>query len=74
MSAPVLLLSCYELGHQPLNLAWPLAALRSRGIDAVAVDLAVDEFPRDAVASARFVAISAPCTRRCGWGWRQRSG
>ena len=22
----ILLLSCYELGHQPLGLAWPLAA------------------------------------------------
>jgi len=27
----ILLLSCYELGHQPLGLAWPRAFLERAG-------------------------------------------
>ncbi len=57
---PILLLSCYELGHQPLSLAWPLAALQAADLPAAAVDLAVDPFPTDLAAGARLVAISAP--------------
>lgn len=60
MSPDVLLLSCYELGHQPLGLAWPLAFLERAGIAAAAVDLAVTPFPSEAAAGARFVGISAP--------------
>ena len=62
MAAPenVLLLACYELGHQPLSLAWPTAVLRRAGIAVTAVDLAVDPFPRAAAARARFVGISVP--------------
>jgi len=56
----VLLLSGYELGHQPLTLAWPLAFLRDAGIDATAVDLQVEPFPVEAARAARFVAISVP--------------
>lgn len=56
----ILLLSCYELGHQPLSLAWPLAVLRAHGLDAQAVDLAVEELPAAVVAQARFVAIAVP--------------
>ena len=56
----VLLLACYELGHQPLSLAWPAAVLRRAGVGVTAVDLAVEPFPRDAAARARFVAISVP--------------
>ena len=56
----VLLLSCYELGHQPLTLAWPLAFLRDAGIEATAVDLQVEPFPVAAARAARFVAISVP--------------
>jgi radical SAM superfamily enzyme YgiQ (UPF0313 family) len=56
----VLLLACYELGHQPLSLAWPAAVLRRAGIPITAVDLAVDPFPRAAATRARFVGISVP--------------
>lgn len=56
----VLLLACYELGHQPLSLAWPLAALREAGVAATAVDLSVASFPREAAAQASVVAIAAP--------------
>jgi radical SAM superfamily enzyme YgiQ (UPF0313 family) len=56
----VLLLACYELGHQPLSLAWPAAVLRRAGVPVTAVDLAVDPFPRAAAAQAHFVGISVP--------------
>jgi radical SAM superfamily enzyme YgiQ (UPF0313 family) len=56
----VLLISCYELGHQPLELAWPLAALRQAGIEAAAFDLAVQPFDPRAARAAKLVAIATP--------------
>ena len=56
----VLLVSCYELGHQSLNLAFPLAYLREAGYGPVAVDTSVDRLTDDAICDARLVAISVP--------------
>ncbi len=56
----VLLVSCYELGHQPVSLAGPLAAFRNAGFDPLAIDTAVDPLPDAAIAMARFVAIAVP--------------
>ncbi|MBX3001506.1 MAG: radical SAM protein [Caldilineaceae bacterium] len=56
----ILLLSCYELGHQPLSLAWPLAMLRAEGMDVAAVDLAVDAFPEALAEKADLVGIAVP--------------
>jgi radical SAM superfamily enzyme YgiQ (UPF0313 family) len=56
----VLLVSCYELGHQPLGLAEPLAILRAAGYAPAAVDTAVEPLPDTAVVAARLVAISVP--------------
>lgn len=56
----VLLLACYELGHQPLSLAWPAAVLRRAGLPVTVADLAVDALSREAAARARFVGISVP--------------
>jgi radical SAM superfamily enzyme YgiQ (UPF0313 family) len=56
----VLLVSCYELGHQPLNLASPMAHLRAVGFDPIAVDTSVEGLPDDLLVDARFVAISVP--------------
>ncbi len=56
----ILLLSCYELGHQPLSLAWPLAVLDAAGYRATAVDLSIDNLPADQVAEADFVGIAVP--------------
>jgi len=56
----VLLLACYELGHQPLSLAWPAAVLRRAGLSVTVADLAVDALPRAAAARARFIGISVP--------------
>ena len=60
MNLSVLLISCYELGHQPLSLAWPLAALRAAGLDASTADLAVESFPADAAARADLIAFAVP--------------
>ncbi|MGN6810999.1 MAG: CUAEP/CCAEP-tail radical SAM (seleno)protein [Thermomicrobiales bacterium] len=56
----ILLLSTYELGHQPLALASPLAYLARAGYAPVAVDTAVEALSNDAIARAKLVAISAP--------------
>lgn len=58
--AEILLLSTYELGHQPLSLAWPLAALKQAGLEAQAYDLSIEPFPRTAVQDAKFVGVSVP--------------
>lgn len=56
----VLLLACYELGHQPLSLAWPLAALAEADLSATALDLSVQDLSADVVAQADFVGIAVP--------------
>jgi radical SAM superfamily enzyme YgiQ (UPF0313 family) len=62
LAAPgaVLLLSCYELGHQPLSLASPLALLRQAGFLPIAVDTAVEEVSDRTLGAAGLVAISVP--------------
>lgn len=60
MSGEVLLVACYELGHQPLSLAWPLAVLQAHGLAATAVDLSVSELPQDKAKQAAFVGIAVP--------------
>jgi radical SAM superfamily enzyme YgiQ (UPF0313 family) len=56
----VLLVSTYELGHQPLHVASPAAALRRHGHDVRCLDLAVEEWDGAAVAWADAVAFSVP--------------
>jgi len=56
----VLLISCYELGHQPMGLALPLGFLEASGYRPAVLDLAVDSLDSAAVARARLVAISVP--------------
>lgn len=56
----VLLLSTYELGHQPLNLASPLAFLQRGGFRPVAVDTSVSPLTEETIRRARLVAISVP--------------
>src|SRR5574339_89387 len=59
-SGSILLVSCYELGHQPLTLAWPAAFLQQAGYSSELLDLAVNSFDENKVARARFVGISVP--------------
>ncbi|HMA40544.1 MAG TPA: CUAEP/CCAEP-tail radical SAM protein [Gemmatimonadales bacterium] len=56
----VLLVSCYELGHQPLGTAWPAAFLERAGFHPAQLDLAVESLDEEAVRRARFVGISVP--------------
>ena len=56
----VLLISTYELGHQPLGVASPAAALEAGGHDVSALDTAVDSMSEDALVGHDAVAISVP--------------
>lgn len=59
----VLLVSTYELGHQPLHVASPAAALLAAGHEVRALDLAVQSWGEEAppaVAWAEAVAFSVP--------------
>jgi radical SAM superfamily enzyme YgiQ (UPF0313 family) len=56
----VLLISTYELGHQPLGLASPAAHLLAHGHSVQCCDLAVDPFDERAVADSHVVGISVP--------------
>ena len=56
----ILLVSCYELGHQPFQLASLFALLRQAGYDPAVVDTAVEPLSDEVIQLARFVAISVP--------------
>ncbi len=56
----VLLISCYELGQQPLGLVNAAAALKQAGFTPSLVDLAVESLDPMKVAAADLVAFSAP--------------
>jgi radical SAM superfamily enzyme YgiQ (UPF0313 family) len=56
----ILLVSCYELGHQPAGIAMPMELLRRAGFEAEAMDVSVEGFDADKVMRARFVGISVP--------------
>jgi len=56
----VLLVSTYELGHQPLNLAAPAAALRAAGHEVRALDTSVEPWSDELVGWAEAVAFSVP--------------
>ena len=56
----VLLVSAYELGHQPLHVASPAAALRAAGHEVRCLDLAVERWQAEHVEWAERVAFSVP--------------
>ena len=56
----ILLVSCYELGHQPAGIAMPMGLLRRAGYQAETMDVSVEGFDADKVKLARFVGISVP--------------
>ena len=56
----VLLISCYELGHQPLGVALPLGFLERAGFLPQATDIAVESFDARKAEQAHFVGISVP--------------
>jgi len=62
LSSPgaILLISCYELGHQPIGVASPSGFLRQAGFEPTAMDIAVESFDEEKATRARFVGISVP--------------
>lgn len=56
----MLLVACYELGHQPLAVAWPAAVLEQRGFAPAVLDISVEPLDAEKVRRARLVAISVP--------------
>jgi radical SAM superfamily enzyme YgiQ (UPF0313 family) len=59
-TASALLISTYELGHQPFGLASPAAWLRREGIDTSLVDLAKEKFDESIARAAGLVAFHLP--------------
>src|SRR5215212_4176625 len=56
----VLLISCYELGHQPAGISMPSGFLRREGIYAQSLDLSVEGFDPAKIMQAGFIGISVP--------------
>jgi len=56
----VLLISTYELGHQPLHVASPAAALLAAGHEVRCLDLSVEQLEPEPVEWAQAVGISVP--------------
>ncbi|MDQ2944404.1 MAG: CUAEP/CCAEP-tail radical SAM protein [Acidobacteriota bacterium] len=56
----VVLLSTYDLGHQPFGLASPAAWLRSHGHETTCTDLSLEPLPEDSVRAADLVAFYLP--------------
>ncbi|MHB8319662.1 MAG: CUAEP/CCAEP-tail radical SAM (seleno)protein [Acidimicrobiales bacterium] len=56
----ILLVSTYELGHQPLHVASPAAALLAASHDVRCLDLSVEDLDVDAVLWSDAIAISVP--------------
>lgn len=56
----VLLVSCYEGGHQPHAIAVPASFLHEAGYQPAVLDLAVEDFDEARIVSADFIAISVP--------------
>jgi len=56
----ILLVSCYELGHQPVAIATALAELRRAGFHPAVVDVSVDRLDEEALGRARLIAVSVP--------------
>jgi len=59
-SGAILLVSCYELGHQPLGIAWPLAFLERAGYAPDSLDLAIEPWDDAKIRRARLAGIAVP--------------
>jgi radical SAM superfamily enzyme YgiQ (UPF0313 family) len=56
----VLVVSCYELGRQPVSAATALAELSRAGFSPAALDVAVEALDETAIRRAQLIAISVP--------------
>jgi radical SAM superfamily enzyme YgiQ (UPF0313 family) len=56
----ILLVSTYELGHQPSGIAFPKAFLERAGFRPSVLDLAVEPLDEERIRTARVIAFSVP--------------
>ncbi len=56
----ILLISCYELGHQPIGLAQPVGFLQQKGYAPNTLDLSVEDLDPQLIEQARMIGISVP--------------
>jgi len=56
----VALVSCYELGHEPLSVLTPAGVLDRAGFNARILDVAVEDLDTGLIAGSPLVAISTP--------------
>lgn len=56
----ILLISCYELGHQPLGIAQPMGFLKEAGYAPMSLDLSVEPLEKIRISTVQFVGISVP--------------
>lgn len=56
----ILIISCYELGHQPHAVAFPLGFLLRAGFAPDALDIAIERLDDTKIERARLVGISVP--------------
>ena len=56
----ILLVSCYELGHQPIGIAQPMGFLEQAGFAPTGLDIAIEDIDEAALRLAHFVGISVP--------------
>lgn len=56
----ILLISCYELGHQPIGIAQPIGFLEQAGYCPAGLDIAVEKIDSQSIRRATFVGISVP--------------
>ena len=56
----ILLVACYELGHQPLAVAWPAAFLERAGHRPAVMDVSVEPLDGGKLGRAKVIAVSVP--------------
>jgi radical SAM superfamily enzyme YgiQ (UPF0313 family) len=56
----IILISCYELGHQPAGIAMPMAVLNRAGYQVEQLDVSVEGFDTEKIKHAHFIGISVP--------------
>ena len=56
----ILLISCYELGHQPIGLAQPFGFLQQKGYAPHTLDLSVEDLDTQLIERAYVIGISVP--------------
>ncbi|MBI3803667.1 MAG: radical SAM protein [Nitrospirae bacterium] len=56
----ILLISCYELGHQPIGIAMPMGFLKRAGYAPEGIDLSVEKLDLEKVRRAVWIGIAVP--------------